>query len=70
VREQKNKYPEEPPSYSLNKTRVFKVLNNELDRQRLQANSDLQELNNAWREFLEKDPYLQVCYTIATQLIH
>jgi carboxyl-terminal processing protease len=69
---QKQKEPDadDTPSFALNKARSFTITNNQYEQQRLQGNANLQQLNNTWRSFLEKDPYLQVVYELTIQFIN
>jgi carboxyl-terminal processing protease len=61
---------EDAPSFTLNTGRAFTISNNQFEQQRLQGNKNLQELNDAWRTFLEKDPYLQITYGLTIQFIN
>jgi carboxyl-terminal processing protease len=67
---QKDLEGDDTPSFALNKARSFSIANNQYEQQRLQGNTSLQQLNNTWRSFLEKDPYLQVVYELTIQFIN
>jgi len=58
------------PSFSLNKTSVFSVANNQYQLQRINASKILKEMNDAWTAFLEKDPYLQITFLLITKTLN
>lgn len=59
----------ETPSFQDNKARVFAVQNHSFEQQRLLGNAAQKEINDNWRSFLEKDPYLQTTFNVIIQFI-
>lgn len=47
----------------------FTVFNNSYDDEKLKLNTDALETNDTWKKFLAKDPYLQLTYKLALQVI-
>ncbi|MFT3700784.1 MAG: carboxy terminal-processing peptidase [Agriterribacter sp.] len=47
----------------------FTVANNAYDEERIKIDNDSKEINDQWKQSLEKDPYIKVTYKIALQLI-
>jgi carboxyl-terminal processing protease len=47
----------------------YTVENNEFDKEQLKVNDNLKELNDQWVNFLKKDPYLQVAYSLMLLMI-
>jgi carboxyl-terminal processing protease len=65
----KSRADEAAPEYGENKKEAFVVMNNAYEEQRLKANKDMLEMNDAWKAFLKKDPYLQITYGLALLMI-
>jgi len=59
----------ESPSYNMSRSFVFTVGNHQYEQQRLATNALQQEINETWRNFLQKDPYLQVTYLLMERFI-
>jgi carboxyl-terminal processing protease len=57
------------PSYSDNKRKVFEVVANAYDMQRYAADKNLRELQETWKYYLTRDPYLQLTFDLALKLI-
>jgi carboxyl-terminal processing protease len=66
--EMKKKFTQQMPSFSINKRKIFEVVNHGFDEQRLKGNENLKELHDTWKNFLESDPYLQVTYELALMM--
>ncbi len=47
----------------------YTVDNNSFEKEQLQMNDNLKEMNGQWVKFLSKDPYVQVAYNMMLQMI-
>ncbi|HSC39622.1 MAG TPA: S41 family peptidase, partial [Chitinophagaceae bacterium] len=47
----------------------FTVVNQAYEKQRLQADSDLKEINEEWRKHLVSDPYVRVAYRLVVAMV-
>jgi hypothetical protein len=48
---------------------AFTVVNQAYEKQRLQADSDLKEINEEWRKHLVSDPYVRVAYRLVLAMV-
>lgn len=56
------------PSFSSGSKSLFTVTNHQYDLQRMMS-KELKETSDTWKEYLEKDPYLQATWLLALEMI-